>query len=340
MVSIHDVARKAGCSATLVSRVINNQYGVSEKSRQRIQEAIDELGYTPNRLARSLVLQKTNTIGVVIDTLCDAYFFNLVKGIEAEVDRNGYNVLFCSGSNSAEKKNKYINFFMQERVDGIVIYGSNLEDISFIEKLINSGFPFALIENDVGDLNANNILLNNKYGSKLAVDYLFECGCRKIFHVGGDADRQASVRRQEGYVEAMKSHHMSPRDIIVLESGWTEEQGYRTVREFLGKKGREGLPDAFYFGSDQTAFGGMKALQEHGIRIPDDVMIMGYDDDKPRDNNYQYIPLTTVRQPLDEMGKAAVSCLISDINEKKKVKDKIMFYPSLVVRNTTRRKAR
>ncbi|MGB4658615.1 MAG: LacI family DNA-binding transcriptional regulator, partial [Mobilitalea sp.] len=100
MVSITDVAKKAGCSATLVSRVINNQYGVSDKSRQIIKAAIEELGYTPNSHARSLVLKKTNTIGVVIDTLCDAYFFDLIKGIESEIDKHGYDVLFCSGGNS------------------------------------------------------------------------------------------------------------------------------------------------------------------------------------------------------------------------------------------------
>ena len=102
MVSITDVAKKAGCSATLVSRVVNNQYGVSEKSRQKIQAAIDELGYTPNGLARSLVLKTTNTIGVVVDTLCDAYFFDLIQAIEEEVGKLGYDVLFCSAGNISE----------------------------------------------------------------------------------------------------------------------------------------------------------------------------------------------------------------------------------------------
>ena len=206
MVSITDVAKKAGCSATLVSRVVNNQYGVSEKSRQKIQAAIDELGYTPNGLARSLVLKSTNTIGVVVDTLCDAYFFDLIHAIEEEVGKQGYDVLFCSAGNSTEKKNSYINFFMQERVDGILIYGSALDDKKLITKLARSHFPFALIENDMGSLNVNNILLNNQYGSEVAVDYLFQCGCRNIIHVAGDENRQAARRRQKGYVNTMKKH--------------------------------------------------------------------------------------------------------------------------------------
>ena len=335
MVSITDVAKKAGCSATLVSRVVNNQYGVSEKSRQKIQAAIDELGYTPNGLARSLVLKTTNTIGVVVDTLCDAYFFDLIQAIEEEVGKLGYDVLFCSAGNSTEKKSSYINFFMQERVDGILIYRSALDDKKLITKLARSHFPFALIENDMGSLNVNNILLNNQYGSEVAVDYLFQCGCRNIAHVAGDENRQAARRRQKGYLSAMKKHGAS--NIMILQSGWSEEEGYNTLKEFLSTCRKADLPDAFFFSSDQTAYGGMRALLEAGIRIPDDVMLIGFDDDQPRNHNFSYVPLTTVRQPLSDMGKAAVDILISDIKEKKEIKEKKMFYPNLVIRQTTRK---
>lgn len=184
---------------------------------RRYRAAIDELGYTPNGLARSLVLKTTNTIGVVVDTLCDAYFFDLIQAIEEEVGKLGYDVLFCSAGNSTEKKSSYINFFMQERVDGILIYGSALDDKKLITKLARSHFPFALIENDMGSLNVNNILLNNQYGSEVAVDYLFQCGCRNIAHVAGDENRQAARRRQKGYLSAMKKHGASNIMIISLD---------------------------------------------------------------------------------------------------------------------------
>ncbi len=338
MASIKDVAKRAGCSATLVSRVINHQPGVSEEKRERIQAAINELGYTQNLLARSLVLKKTNTIGVVLDTLCDEYFFSLIEGIEARIDHYGYDVLFCSGRNSPRKKSNYINFFMKNRVDGIIIYGSKLDDMAFIEKLVNSGFPFALIENDVGTLNANNILLNNEYGSSLAVDHLFDCGCRNICYVAGEPTIQAAQRRRIGYVEAMKRHGVPESDLLILESGWTEEEGYETFRKYLKSRGKRALPDAFYFGSDQTAFGGMKALMEAGISVPDEVMLVGYDDDKPRHHDLPYLPLTTIRQPLEEMGRAAVDILMEDLNGSTSGKKKLMYYPSLVIRETTCRK--
>lgn len=338
MASIKDVAKKAGCSATLVSRVVNDQPGVSEAYRKKIQSAIEELGYTPNYLARSLVLKKTNTIGVVLDTLCDDYFFELIEGIETRIDHYGYDVLFCSGRNSTRKKNNYINFFMQNRVDGIIIYGSKLDDIQLITKLVHSGFPFALIENDVGTLNANNILLNNQYGSSLAVEHLFDCGCKDICYVAGDPAMQASLRRQEGYVEAMRRHGAAQEELLILESGWTEEEGYATFKKFLDSRGNKKLPDAFYCGSDQTAFGGMRALMEAGISVPEDVMIVGYDDDRPRRGDVSYIPLTTIRQPLREMGMAAADILIRELKGEDTGKKKMMYYPSLIVRNTTKKK--
>ena len=339
MASIKDVAKRAGCSATLVSRVINHQSGVSEEKRERIQAAIRELGYTPNQLARSLVLKKTNTIGVVLDTLCEEYFFRLIEGIEDQIDHYGYDVLFCSGRNSTRKKNNYIHYFMQNRVDGIIIYGSKLDDMDLIELLSNSGFPFALVENDVGTLNANNILLNNEYGSALAVDHLFSCGCTDICYVGGDTGMQAAQRRQSGFIEAMKRHGAAEKDLLILDSGWTEEAGYETIHSFLKRSVSGKLPDAFYFSSDQTAFGGMKALMEKGISIPDEVMLVGFDDDKPRRRDISYLPLTTICQPLEEMGRAAVDILLEEIGGAPAGK-KVMYYPSLVVRETTCKKHR
>lgn len=334
MTSINDVAKLAGCSATLVSRVLNDHYGVSDKSREKIKKAINELGYTPNAHARSLVTKRTNTIGVVVDTLCDAYFFNLISGVEEAIDQYHYDVLFCSGKNNAEKKESYIDFFMQERTDGIIIYGSYLKDSALIKKLQKARFPFVLVEYDAGQANINNVLIDNRYGSKLAVDYLVQCGCRHIFHVEGDMTMQASKTREEGYLDAMRKYGDPSMQVKILTSGWSEEQGYDTIKKYL--QNNHELPDAFYFSADQSAFGGMKALQEASVSIPDEVMLVGFDDDRPRIYFEKYVPLTTVHQPLYEMGKEAANILLQDIKEKREKKQKRTFSPSLVIRQTTR----
>ena len=141
MSSIQDVARLAGVSKTLVSRVINGQTGVSEKSREKILQAMRELQYRPNGIARSLVLKRTNTIGVALDSLCEPYFFELIEGIEQVVAQTDYDVVFCSGRNSKKLKNRSIQYFAQGRTDGVIIYGSKLDDEEIILQLQKSGFP-------------------------------------------------------------------------------------------------------------------------------------------------------------------------------------------------------
>lgn len=334
MPTVSDVAQLAECSTTLVSRVLNNQKGVSPKSREKIIRAINQLGYTPNAHARSLVTKKTNTVGVVVDTLCEPFYFDLIRSIDEMMDKSHYKSLYCSGSNNYEKKEKYINFFMQERCDGIILYGSFLQDMKLIGKLQKAKFPFVLIELDAECDDINNILLDNKLGSKIAVDYLYEHGCRSIYHVAGDANMQASQHRQLGFINAVKRHGMNEQDARILNSGWSEDEGYETIREYL--RTNRTLPDAFYFSSDQTAFGGMHALQEAGVSIPDEVQIIGFDDDKPRTIRDGYMQLTTLHQPLYEMGYSAVNILLKNIEKKNSVKRKMVFDPKLIVRQTTK----
>lgn len=335
MVSISDVAKRVGCSTTLVSRVVNNQYGVSDKSRAKIKKAIEELGYTPNVLARSLVLKKTNTIGVVLDNLCDAYFFDLIDGIEKKAEEYGVNVLFCNGAGKSDKKNSYINFFIGERVDGIIIYGSSLDDMALIRRIAERGFPLTIIENDIEDIDANNIILDNEYGSYLAVEHLFEQGCRNICFVDGEKTVQAAQRRRSGFIKSMAKRNVREEDLLILECGWKEEDGYSTISRFIESVGTDGLPDGFYFSSDQAAFGGMRAFVDAGVDIPGDVRIIGFDNDMPHTRDFAYLPLSTIHQPLKEMGISGVELLMEAINSDEPSNRRIEYKPSLIVRETT-----
>ena len=148
MATIYDVAREAGVSKTLVSRVINGQGGVSEASTKKIRKAMEELNYIPSAIARSLVLQKTKVIGVILDNLCETYFFNLIKGIEDKTASTDYEVVFTSAHNDSGVKNRYIDFFSQGRTDGMILYGSNIGDDSVLEHLTVMEFPCVVVEND------------------------------------------------------------------------------------------------------------------------------------------------------------------------------------------------
>lgn len=336
MASLYDVAKQAGVSKTLVSRVINNQKGVSPLSKEKILQAMKDLNYTPNALARSLVLQKTLIIGVVLDNLCDTFYFDLILGIEHQIDKSDFDVLFCSGRNKEKLKNKYINFFSQGRGDGIIIYGSSLNDESLIQQLSVSKFPFVVVENEIPGLDINNIVLDNQYGSKLAVEHLIECGCKTIYHITGDLTVNAAIDRKYGYIKAMEERNFKVQADMIYEGGFTIDSGYQAVKEMMA--GKAGLPDAIYFGADTAAFGGMMALKEAGVSVPEDIMIVGFDDDKPQKVEVELKKLTTLRQPLYQMGIAAVELLINDIESRVEPKQKQVYYPELIVRETTMRK--
>ncbi|WP_162291897.1 MULTISPECIES: LacI family DNA-binding transcriptional regulator [Blautia] len=335
MVTIYDVAKRAGVSKTLVSRVLNNQSGVSPESRSRIREAMKELHYKPNTLARSLVLQRTNVVGVILDSLTEQYFFDVIKGVEDTVKENHFRVIFCSGRNDRGEKENYIDFFSNGATDGAIIYGSDLDDADLIRKRAEMEFPFVVVENEVEDANVNNVLVDNTYGSKLAVDHLVEKGCRRIMHVTGAKGTKAGLRRWQGYLAAMEQQGLAQYISVVECEEFGVDQGYDAVKNWLMGHGREELPDAIYFGADNTAFGGMIALEEAGIRIPEGIKIVGFDDDKPWGVEKRLKKLTTIRQPLYEVGAKAVQVLLGQIQNPETPRQKIIIKPELVIRETT-----
>lgn len=336
MATLYDVAKLAGVSKTLVSRFINNKPGVSEKSKKAIAKAMKELNYTPNELARSLVLQKTSTIGVILDSLCEPYFFELINGIEHEITRSDYKVIFCSGRNSLALKNQYMDFFSSGRTDGVIIYGSgmaNNEDSVFRERA-HLNFPTVVVEYELEDPVFSNVVIQNAYGSKLAIEHLVERGCQDIVHVSGSTKVRAAVDRKNGYIEAMKSKGLQKYIQVVECEDFGVEYGYNAVMKML--KSRV-LPDAIYFGADNTAYGGLQALEEKKIKVPEDIKVIGFDDDEPNHYTLPFrpIPLTTIRQPLFEVGKKAVDVLIHQINNPKEAKQKVLITPQLIEREST-----
>jgi len=334
MANLYDVAEKAGVSKTLVSRVINNQKGVSELSRDKILKAMAELNYIPNALARSLVLKRTHIIGVVLDSLCEPYFFDLIKGIEGAIEESGYNVIFCSANSKMEIKSKQIQFLSQGRTDGIIIYGSNLSDEKLIENLSLSNYPFVVVENEIDRILINNVVVDNGFGAKLAVDHLCSLGCKNIWHITGDLSRKASIDRRNGYVLAMKQKNLTVTENMIIESSFDSKLGYEQMKSIIEDQPNN-LPDGIFFGADITAFGALLALQEANILVPDDIKIVGFDNDKPYDIEEKIPGLTTISQPLGQMGRAAVEILIKTISTPGHNKQKIVFYPELIVREST-----
>ncbi len=335
MANLIDVAKRAGVSKTLVSRVVNHQGGVSEESKKKILEAMRELNYIPNGMARALVTGRTSIIGIILDSLCEPYFFELIKGIEAEIARSNYHVIFCSGNNDAQIKEQYIDLFSSGRTDGVIIYGSNYDDVELIKRISKSNFPMAVVENVIDDGNVNNVIVENAFGSRLVVNHLYEKGCRNILHITGTSTSKVALDRQRGYEEAMQDLGLSAK---TLDCGnFRMECGYQAVEELLRQQGRERLPDAIYFGADVLAYGGIMALQDNGLSVPGDLKAAGFDDDSPFHYGIErkLPPLTSIRQPLYHIGTETVRLLLSQIANPDMKREKRIFYPELVIREST-----
>lgn len=331
MSSLQDVARLAGVSKSLVSRYINGQVGVSPASREKIRAAMEQLHYTPNALARSLVLRSTRTIGVVMDSLCEKYYFRLIDGLEDGADQAGYDIVYAHGRSQAARKEKAVRYFMQGRTDGVVLYGSRLEDEPVIRMLEDSGFPFVVIENTFPGLAINNVTVDNARGSAMAVDFLAGRGCRRIFHVSGGTAHRASLDRRDGYLAAMQRHGLPT---AIIPASFDVQESCLAMRAFLQQCPQCDLPDALCCASDNTAYGVMMALEEAGYRVPEDVKIIGFDDDDPPAGR-SFPPLTTLAQPLHQMGLRAVELLCRSLEQPGEAPRQETFQPLFLERETT-----
>jgi DNA-binding LacI/PurR family transcriptional regulator len=334
MNTIIDVAREAKVSKTLVSRVLNNRKGVSQESKDRILKAMKDLNYRYNGLAKSMVLQKTDTIGVVLDSIRFSFYFDFIKGLESQSEEAGYNIIFASGSNDPDIKRRYIDFFTQGRVDGIIIYGSSMTDEIVIKELSKQNYPFVLIENEIAGFDINNVLVDNFGGAYKATEHLINSGFNDIMHFTGDLNtkKKISMDRLNGYVKAMQDYGKLIKDGMIVISDFNEKSGYVNMKRLLDSGTK---PEAVFFGADLTAFGAIRSIYEAGLSVPRDIAVIGFDDDIPESRDIVFPPLSTVRQPMEQMGKTGVQVLTDNIKNSGNSKQKILLNTELVIRESS-----
>ena len=331
MTTKSDIAKQAHVSLTLVSSVLNNKPGVSPENRKKILSIIEEQHYVPSGLARSLVMKRTNAIGVVMDDLCNDYFFNLIAGLQDKAEELGYHVLFCSSQNHADTKMKYVDYFAQGRVDGIITYGSHLDNSAFFQYMTELPIPCVFIEGEPQGCNVSCIRLDNHRGAYTATEHLIQQKRKRIMHVTGDMNYTVSLDRFNGFIHAMQDYHIPIGPDSIVYADFFEESAYRQLKQRIASGN---LPDAIFAGADKTAYGVLRALMEAGISVPDDIAVIGFDDDRPDSKNILFPGLTTMHQPLYEMGQVAIELLIHSIQNPDHTPELQTFQPELIIRDT------
>lgn len=329
MTTIKDIAKKAGVAPSVVSRALNNKYGVKNSTKELILKLAQEMNYYPNNAARSLVTRKTGTIGIMMADISEPYYSQIIKGMEYIANQTGYTLLFSNSYESIENNrvlNKMIN---AERVDGLVIVGSNIQEKNFSTTLIEQKIPFVLIERNFSDPRVNCIYVDNIQGAYLATNYLIEKGHRNIAHIAGNFYNQVTLDRIEGYKKALREAKIDYSDELVLSGNYVCEGGYEMMKNILKYHPQ---CTAVFAASDSMAFGALQAIAEAGLSVPDDIAVIGFDN--LEFSSLTNPPLTTVHQPRYEMGMKSLELLVELLRNQKDNGVKICLNPELVIRKS------
>ncbi|WP_420596752.1 LacI family DNA-binding transcriptional regulator [Deinococcus sp.] len=295
--TIRDVARHAGVSISTVSRVMNGKR-VRPELAVSVQQALAELNFRPSAVARSMVNGHTHTIGVLVEDISSAYYAELIKGVERVLERTGQHPLFKSSHWDAALEEEALGIFLDHNVDAIILVGGLLPEARLTELAVR--LPLVVVGRSDLHLNAPMLTLDQHGGGYQATRHLIDLGHRDIVHICGRMTQEDAVARLQGYRDALQDANLAIRPEFILEADFLEPSAYQAMSGFLEK---EWPFTAVFAANDQMAMGAMLALHRRGLRVPDDVSLVGCDD-LPR-AAYLVPPLTTVRQPAQQLGEAA-----------------------------------
>lgn len=275
-VTITEVAKRANVSISTVSRVLNKNYPVSDEVKERVLQAISELNYQPNAVARSLKKQKTNMIGVVVADISNPFFMQIAKGIESVVGPEKYNLIFCSTDENPSKEHALLRLLSEKRVDGIILASCNT-DSSYINQLTEKNFPIILIDRKVPNCSADVIVEDNFSSAYKLTKYLIQMGHKKIGIVNGLLKVSSGAERFAGYKKALEDDDIKLRDDYVLQGNFKRLDAYNAARQLI-LNNKNDLPTAIFAANNLMAEGIMVALREFGLKIPEDISLVSFGD--------------------------------------------------------------
>ena len=327
--TLADIARALGISKMTASRAINNHSEISPETRARVLEAAQRMNYRPNQFARALTTNRSYLLGVVVPDLMHSYFAEICRGIEAVAKPLGYQNLICSTDEDASNEEAEIEALLP-RTDGLILASSTPpEDTRFHRRILREQAKVVLIDRRLEGVKCSSVTTDDVKVGVLATEHLIKLGHRRVGHLKGTVASTA-VMRCDGYKQALAKHRIPLDESLIRECGFTETDGYRSMRDWIaaGK-----VPPALFAANDPAAIGAMTALTEAGLRIPDDVAIVG-------GGNIHYgdmlrVPLTTVAWSTTDMGQNAARLLVAMVEGKKRPKEQhLIVEPELVVRES------
>jgi len=323
-----DVAREAGVSPSTVSRILNGTARVSEGKRKAVLAAIEQMNFAPNQMAQGLKRGRSMTIGIVVQDISSPFFDETLRGVDDGLKGTGFTCVIVSGHWNAEEESERIRLLLARKVDGIILLSGRISDQAVLH--FANHCPIVSTGRDLQTKTAIGFKIDNEYGAFIAVRHLIEMGHRRIAFVSGPPDNNDANERLAGYTRALKESDIAPDPRLIVEGDFHEASGLLAVNHLLESQQQF---TAVFAANDLSAYGARLCLYRKGIRVPDDISLVGFDD--LPSSAYTAPPLTTIHQPLYDLGLIATNALLRLINGEIVRGDVPPI--ELIVRETTRR---
>ncbi|MFV0566508.1 MAG: LacI family DNA-binding transcriptional regulator [Flavobacteriaceae bacterium] len=333
--TIKDIANVLNISPAAVSKALNDDSRISDKTKKAVRRIAEKLNYQPNHLASALRKGKSNLVGVIVPRTNSNFFSSVIQSIEEVLNKEGYNIIITQSNESYKKECSNIDALLFTQVDGVIASMANeTVNLDYYEKIKSKGIPLILFDRGENDLNVDYVGINDYESSKLIVKHLVEQGCKRIAHIGGYRRTRIFNNRIRGYIDAIKAHNLPFETDLLLESSLTIEDGRNKMMQLLALKNP---PDAVYVSADYAALGALQVLEEQSISIPSRMALIGF-------GNEPFTAMITpsissIEQHSTEIGKQAALTFLERVKtpEKKQNLNKIILNAELIVRDSSKR---
>lgn len=329
MITIVDIAKELGISASTVSRALSDSPLVNADTKRTVLQTAERLGYQRNELARALVKGSSGAVGLLVPDITNPFFSDIARGVGEIVDRFGVGVILCNTDGRVDRELSYIRLMRRKRVDGLLLCSTTTK-APYLQELVHANIPFILVSRLYAHHNVPFVITDDHVGAKLAVEHLVDLGHDRIGFIGGPENVQASRDRMEAYLGVLENNGLHTSEDWRTYAGFTQAAGREAAQRMLTLPE---CPTAIFAANDVTALGVLEVAEGLGLRVPEDLSLVGYDD-----ISYASLPriqLTTIAQPAVEMGQIAASWLIERLEKPELPCLQKTLTPRLVVRSTT-----
>ena len=327
--TIKDIARESGFSIATVSRALNGTYDTKAETRELVLQKAKELGYKPNIQARNLIKRRNNMIGVVVPEFITFYFPEIIIGIQEVANENNYQVLICQSNESSTLEKKNIEMLEASMVEGLIVsVAKDACNIELFNRLIQERMPMVFVNRGMPELDAGQVIIDDRKWAFKSVEHLIKCGYRRIAHLAGNEHLSVTKERLQGYVDALQAYNIPFRENLIMYVGIQQDRAKIGVDYLLNLREK---PDAIFAVNDPIAIGCMLELRNRGLRVPEDMAVAGFTESPTG----QIMQLTSVRQPTAEIGRIAADMLLKKIQNYDTPNRTVVLNGELNVRKST-----